>query len=154
MEIPTLKGVNQVSVDDKGRLAMPSRYRGLLQEHCQGQLIVTGDRDGCLLIYPLPCWSSIEEQLMNLPNFNRQARFVQRIVLGHATECAMDSNGRFLLPQTLREFAQISKQAVLIGQGHKFELWDYQCWKERRDTWMQDESDTKDVHEVLEAVRL
>ena len=152
--IPIFKGVNQVSVDAKGRLAMPSKYRQLLHKYCRGQMIITADKDRCLLVYPAPEWSKIEEQLLGLPNASRQARFMQRIVLGYATECAMDSHGRFLLPPTLREFARITKQAALIGQGHKFELWDYQVWTKRRDIWIKEESDTEDVHEVLEAIRL
>ncbi len=154
MAVPIFKSVHPLSVDAKGRLAMPSRYREVLHEHCRGQLVITGDRDGCLLIYPAPQWPQIERQLLKLPNFNKQARFMQRIVLGYATECVMDSHGRFLLPPALREFAQVGKQAALIGQGHKFELWDHQQWIKQRDTWMKEESDTKDVHEVLEEVRL
>jgi len=154
MPVATFKGINQVSVDDKGRMAMPSKYREQLQRQCEGQLIVTADRDGCLLVYPLPYWRDIEEQLMKLPNANSQTRFLQRITLGYATDCAMDSHGRFLLPPPLREFAHIKKQSALIGQGKKFELWDYQDWNRRRDVWMKNESDTRDVHEVLEKVRL
>ncbi len=155
MGVPTFTGVNQVSVDVKGRMAMPSRYRQLLHEYCGGQLIVTGDPSGdCLLIYPPPQWSELEKQLIDLPNTSKQARFTQRIVLGHATECVMDAHGRFLLPPMLREFAHVSKQAALIGQGKRFELWNYQNWIKQRDNWMKEESDTKDVHEVLEAIRL
>ena len=154
MPVPTFRGVNQISVDAKGRMAMPSRHRQLLQDYCDGQLVITADCDGCLLVYPLPQWSEIESQLMKLPNFSKQVRFMQRIVLGYATECAMDSHGRFLLPPPLREFSHINKQAILIGQGQKFELWDYQSWNKQRDIWMKEESDTKDVHEVLEKVRL
>ena len=154
VSVPTFRGVNQVSVDAKGRMAMPSRYRQLLHGHCDGQLVITADCDGCLLVYPLPQWPEIESQLMKLPNFSKQVRFLQRIVLGYATECAMDAHGRFLLPPPLREFAHIGKQAALIGQGAKFELWDYQSWSKQRDIWMKEESDTKDVHEVLEKVRL
>ncbi len=154
MAVPTFKGVNQVSVDAKGRMAMPSKYRQILHDHCQGQLIITADRDGCLLVYPLPQWPAIEDQLVKLPNTSKPARFMQRIVLGYATDCVMDSHGRFLLPPMLREFARISRQAALIGQGRKFELWDYQSWSRQRDAWMKKESDTTEVHEVLEAVRL
>ena len=154
MSAPMFKGVSKISVDAKGRMAMPSRYRQGLHDHCQGELVVTADRDGCLLIYPPPQWAEIEEQLLKLPNFSKQARFLQRIVLGYATDCAMDAHGRLLLPLELREFSHIDRQAVLIGQGRRFELWDYQGWNRQRDIWMKEESDTKDVHEVLEKVCL
>ncbi len=154
MDVATFRGVNQVSVDAKGRMAMPSKYRQVLHEYCKGELIVTGDRDNCLLIYPSPQWPAIEDQLLKMPNSSKQVRFLQRIVLGYATECVMDSHGRFLLPPMLREFAHINKRAALIGQGRKFELWDYQSWTKQRDVWMKEDSDTKDVHEALEKIRL
>ena len=154
MAAPIFRGASQVSVDSKGRLAMPSKYRQTLQDYCSRQLVITGDRDGCLLVYPQPQWVEIEGQLLKLPNSVKQVRFLQRITLGYATECEMDSNGRFLLPPMLREFARVGKQATLIGQGHKFELWDYEVWDRRRKAWLKEESDTRDVHEALEKIHL
>ncbi len=153
-EQPIFKGVSQVTIDIKGRMAMPSKYRQLLQNYCKGKLVITADRDECLLIYPQLVWlDNVEPELIRLPGFNKQARFVQRITLGHATECEMNSQGRILLPLPLREFAHLSKQAMLMGQGSKFELWDYERWNRQRDLWLKEESDTKDVHEVLENIR-
>ena len=153
-EQPVFRGVSQVAIDVKGRVAMPSKYRRLLGEFCNGELVITADRDECLLIYPRPVWlEKVEPELMRLPGFNKQARFVQRITLGHATECEMNSQGRILLPLPLREFAHLTRRAVLMGQGCKFELWDCERWNRQRDLWLKEESDTSDVHEVLENIR-
>jgi len=120
---------------------MPTRYRDRLQERCGGQVVVTVDRDHCLLVYPLPEWEEIERKLVRLPSLNKQARRLQRLLIGHATESQLDSNGRVLLSQPLREFAGLQRHAVLIGQGNKFELWDEQVWNERRDVWLAEEDD-------------
>lgn len=135
------RGVNNITLDAKGRMAMPTRYRDRLQERCAGQLVVTVDRDHCLLIYTLPEWEEIERKLVRLPSLNKQARRLQRLLIGHATELQLDSNGRVLLPQPLRDFAGLDRHAVLIGQGNKFELWDEAAWNERRDGWLAEEDD-------------
>lgn len=133
------RGATLLTIDVKGRIAMPSRYRELLDEACQGHLVITVDRDHCLLLYPLPQWEEIEHKLVQLPTLNPHARRLQRLLMGHATECELDSAGRFLLPPVLREFATIEKHCMLIGQGNKFELWDERRWTERRNEWLAQE---------------
>ncbi len=130
------RGVNHLSLDSKGRMAMPARYRERLEEVCQGQLVITVDRDHCLLMYPLREWELIERKLVALPSLNPQARRLQRLLIGHATECELDANGRILLPPPLREFAGLDKRVVMIGQGNKFEIWDEERWNTRRDEWL------------------
>lgn len=130
------RGVNTLNLDAKGRLAMPTRYREPLRERCDGTLVVTVDPDHCLLIYPLPAWVEIERQLMKLPALNERVRRVQRLLVGHATECDLDGSGRILLPPPLREFARLDKRVVLVGQGNKFELWEEGAWNERREAWL------------------
>ena len=130
------RGINNISVDAKGRMAMPARYRERLLESCGGRLIVTVDRDHCLLVYPLPEWEIIEEKLNALPSLNKQARLLQRLLIGHATELDMDGQGRILLPAMLRDFAGLKKKAVLIGQGKKFEIWDEETWNESQEEWV------------------
>ncbi|MDH5407142.1 MAG: division/cell wall cluster transcriptional repressor MraZ [Gammaproteobacteria bacterium] len=137
------RGVNTLNLDAKGRMAMPSRYRERLQENCNGQLVVTVDRDHCLLLYPLPEWEEIERKLVRLPSLNKQARRLQRLLIGHATEVELDGHGRILLPPPLREFAELEKRIVLIGQGNKFELWNEDRWSDRRNQWLT-ESDDED----------
>ncbi|UCE90604.1 MAG: division/cell wall cluster transcriptional repressor MraZ [Pseudomonadota bacterium] len=130
------RGVSTLNLDAKGRMAMPAKYRDRLVDLCDGQLVVTVDRDHCLLLYPLPEWEDIERKLVRLPSLNAQARRLQRLLIGHATECELDGNGRILLPTPLREFAGLEKRVVLIGQGNKFELWDEDSWSARRDEWL------------------
>ncbi len=133
------RGVNRVNLDTKGRLAVPTRYRGQLTESCASQLVVTIDpNDRCLLIYPAPVWLEIERKLMKLPSFNKEARRLQRLLVGHATDVEMDGQGRLLMPPPLREFAKMNKQAVLIGQGNRFELWDEELWNEQRESWLEE----------------
>ena len=131
------RGVSALNLDTKGRLAIPSKYRERITACCDGHLIVTVDKDRCLLMYPLPDWEEIERKLVSLPNLDPQARRLQRLLIGHATECDMDGNGRILLPQLLRDFAMMDKKTVLIGQGNKFELWDEGRWNEQRDAWLE-----------------
>jgi MraZ protein len=130
------RGVNTLSLDNKGRLAIPARYRDMLTRHCNGQMVVTVDPDHCLLLYPLPDWEEIERKLVKLPSFNKQARRLQRLFIGHASECELDGAGRILLPPPLREFAGLEKDAVLIGQGNKFEIWSDAAWNARRAEWL------------------
>jgi MraZ protein len=147
--------VNNISLDAKGRMAIPTRYRERLHERCDGQIVVTVDRDHCLLIYPLPEWEEIERKLVRLPSLNKQARRLQRLLIGHATECQLDGSGRVLLPPPLREFANLERNAVLIGQGNKFELWDEKLWNERREAWLaEDEGDELDLPAEFESLSL
>lgn len=129
------RGINNIAVDAKGRMALPARYRERLLEICGGRLIVTVDQDHCLLVYPLPEWEIIEEKINNLPSLNAQSRLLQRLLIGYATDLEMDGQGRILLPAMLREYAGLKKKAVLIGQGKKFEIWDEDTWSENQDEW-------------------
>ncbi|HEX6549159.1 MAG TPA: division/cell wall cluster transcriptional repressor MraZ [Gammaproteobacteria bacterium] len=127
------RGVNNLTLDAKGRLAVPARYRERLAAACEGQLVVTIDRGYYLLIYPLPVWEEIEAKLVTLPSLHPQVRELQRLLVGHATEVGMDSHGRVLLPAELREFAKLERDVVLLGLMNKFELWDRHTWDERRE---------------------
>ena len=124
------RGVAQLNLDSKGRLAVPSRFRDALITRASGQLVVTADSDRCLLIYPLPDWEPIEQKLMSLSSFNAQIRELQRRLVGYAEDVAMDATGRILVPPALRSYAQLEKAVVLVGQGHKFELWNKDHWDE------------------------
>ena len=135
------RGATKVNLDAKGRMAIPTRYRERLSARCDGQLIVTVDKDHCLLVYPLPDWEELERKLVRLPSMNKVARRIVRIMVGYATEVDMDGNGRILVSKELREFAGLEKSAMLIGQGNKFELWDEQTWNEKRDAWLGEDDD-------------
>ncbi len=148
------RGASKISLDAKGRLSVPTRYRDRIADRCSGQLVVTVDRDYCLLIYPLPDWEEIERKLMRLPSLNHQARKLQRLMVGYATEVDLDGSGRILLPAELREFAGLTKKAVLIGQGNRFELWDEDSWNEKRDTWLQEQDSDQGLPGELESLSL
>src|ERR1700721_2361452 len=111
------RGATKITLDDKGRMVMPNRYREQITELAQGKLIVTVDKDQCLLIYPLPEWEQIERKLMSLPSLNATARRLQRLMVGHATDLPLDGHGRVLLPPELREFAKLGRNGMLIGGG-------------------------------------
>jgi len=148
------RGANKLTLDAKGRMVMPTRYRERLQERCGGKLVITVDKEQCLLIYPLPDWEEIERKLMRLPSLNAQARRLQRLMVGHATDTDLDSHGRLLLPPNLREFSLLKRDAMLIGQGMRFELWDEARWNERRDEWLAGEESTADLPAELETLSL
>ncbi|MCJ7558072.1 MAG: division/cell wall cluster transcriptional repressor MraZ [Gammaproteobacteria bacterium] len=148
------RGASKITLDAKGRMAMPTRYRDRLAEKSDGRLVVTVDRDYCLLIYPFPDWEEIERKLVRLPSLNPQARRLQRLMVGYATELDLDGHGRILLPRELREFAGLDRQAILIGQGNKFELWDEERWNAKRDQWLQADDDGVDLPAELESLSL
>lgn len=149
------RGVNSLNLDAKGRMAMPTRYRQRLVDSCDSQMVVTVDRDHCLLLYPLPEWELIERKLAKLPSFNKQARRLQRLLIGHATEVEMDGAGRLLLPPLLRDFATLEKRAVLIGQSNKFEVWSESLWNERRDAWLAEDDESElDLPADMESLSL
>ncbi len=148
------RGINNLTLDAKGRMAMPSRYRERLLESCGGKLVVTVDPSHCLLVYPLPEWESIESKLDALPSLNARSRAFQRLLVGHATECELDSQGRILLPGMLREFAALDKKIVLIGQGKKFEIWDEASWNENQQQWLETVQGDDELPAALEDLSL
>ncbi|TNG01075.1 MAG: transcriptional regulator MraZ [Gammaproteobacteria bacterium] len=139
------RGAANLNLDAKGRMAVPARYRGILIDRYAGQLVVTVDPSRCLLIYPLKNWEEVERKLSRLPSLNHAARQLQRFLIGYASDCELDSNGRIMISQPLREYAGITKKAVLSGQGNKFELWDEERWTAKRDEWMKE---VKDLDEI------
>jgi len=127
------QGAAQLSLDSKGRLAIPARHRDMLLAHCAGQLVMTADADGCLLLYPQPEWQPIREKLMQLSAFNPRIRALQRFLVGHAEDVVMDAAGRVLVSPTLRNYAALDKRVMLVGQGNKFEVWDETRWQSQHE---------------------
>jgi len=148
----SFRGITAINIDVKGRMALPARYREALGE----ELVVTIDtEDRCLLLYPLAQWEKIEEQLQQLPTFNKATRRIQRLLIGHATELEVDAQGRILLPSLLREYAGVEKKLVLVGQGRRFELWDEERWDANRDGWLiREDMGEVGVPPELEAISL
>lgn len=123
------RGASTVNLDSKGRIAIPTRYRAEILEFSQGQMVCTVDiRQPCLLLYPLKEWELIEQKLAALSNFDPEQRRLQRVMLGYATECELDSTGRILLSQPLRQHAKLEKSLMLVGQLNKFEIWSDTQW--------------------------
>ena len=133
------RGVSNLSLDAKGRLAMPSRYRDDLQSFCASRLVITIDSDRCLLLYPEPNWKEFERRLERLPTINPTVRKLQRLYVGHAHDTTMDAQGRIQLPPELRDFAGLEKRVVLLGQINTFELWDEDSFSSKRDVWLEDD---------------
>ena len=128
------RGVTQLALDAKGRLAIPAKHRDALAgspESANRALIVTADPSRCLLVYPRATWEPIQARLMALSSFNEPIRGLQRLLVGHADEVEMDGAGRILVPPPLRQYAGLDHHVVLVGQGNKFELWDDAKWQEQ-----------------------
>jgi MraZ protein len=138
------RGINAINIDEKGRLAVPTRYREALGANGTSLVITIDTEETCLLLYPGAEWQIIEANLQRLPSFNAAARRIQRLLIGHATDVDLDKNGRLLLPPVLRDYAQLDKRVVMIGQGNKFEVWDEALWQARRQQWLEDEASGTD----------
>ena len=136
------RGINSATLDAKGRMALPSKHRDTVAAAAEGRVVVTIDmREACLLLYPLPEWEIVQRKLEALSNINPQARLLQRLLIGHATDIEVDANGRLLLPSMLRDYADLTKKLVLVGQGNKIEIWAENNWQERMDTWLQNDAE-------------
>ncbi|MGB0662315.1 MAG: division/cell wall cluster transcriptional repressor MraZ [Pontibacterium sp.] len=123
------RGYSEVSVDSKGRLAVPTRYRDVLDRVCAGRLVLTLDPfSPCLLLYPEPHWLEVQASVEALPNLSGHTRMIQRKLIGSACDIELDSGGRLLLPSSLRAKQAIAKKVVIIGQGSKFEIWSQEAW--------------------------
>ena len=124
------QGATELTLDAKGRLAVPTRYRDALLSGGHG-LVLTAHPDGCLLLYPRVAWEPIGAKVQALSSFNEQARWWQRLLVGFAEDVEPDAQGRLLISPALRKFAHLEKDVMLVGQGSHFELWSAQDWDER-----------------------
>jgi MraZ protein len=122
------RGIAQLTLDNKGRLMVPARHRDALLERCGGHVVITADADRCLLIYPVQEWEGIQQKLLALSNMDPRVRKLQRRLIGQAVDTEMDAAGRLLVPLALRDYAQLTKDVVMVGQTNKFELWNAEQW--------------------------
>ena len=151
------RGITSVNLDPKGRFAIPIRYRNAMVLNVPYPMVLTIDTHSpCLLLYPIQEWEVIENKLQNLSSFNQTTRRIQRLLIGHATELEIDSAGRILIPQILRDYAALTKETVLVGQGRKLELWDKQTWHQNRESWLKEEKELQeeDIPEELMNISL
>ncbi len=149
------RGVSYLSLDVKGRIAVPTRYRDPLTAAGDGKLVLTIHPERCLLMYPQPVWENIEQALMAKPNVtDPTVRWMQRVLVGHATEQELDSQGRVLLTAALREFAGLDKKAALVGQGNKFEIWNEDSWIRNRNEFLDQQAALGSFASTLENLTL
>jgi MraZ protein len=124
----SFRGIAQLALDAKGRLAIPARHREALANG-SSRLVITADPSRCLLLYPLAAWEPIQARLMGFSSFDDRTRALQRLLVGHADDVDIDAAGRILIPPALRQYASLDKHVVLVGQGRKFELWNEPAWQ-------------------------
>jgi len=134
-------GSHVINMDGKGRFAMPTRIRETLAAACDGKVVITAHaEERCLLVYPETQWLELLPKIEALPNLNKAASRLQRLLIGYACPLELDGNGRLLLPPTLREFAGLEKKLMLVGQGKKMELWSEERWNQ----WLEASANDQD----------
>lgn len=118
------------NLDDKGRLAVPAKFRALLKEGA----VVTKGLDNCLFLYPKEVWQKEAEKLSGLPVSQANARAYSRFFLAGAADVEFDAQGRINLPDYLRDFASLKKKCIIAGLYNRLEIWDEDSWIRYRDT--------------------
>ena len=143
MVIPVFMGEFNHTIDAKGRLIIPSRFR----EELGQEFVMTKGLDGCLFVFPQNEWESFQGKLKTLPLINKDARFF----MAGAAPCEMDKQGRTLIPATLREFAQMKKEVVLTGMADRIEIWSKEKWIENNSY---DEEDMDEIAASMQELGL
>ncbi len=115
------------TIDEKGRIMIPAKFRDELRTRYDECLIVT-NFDGCLVAYPREEWHKLEEKLMQKSMVKREVKAFVRFFVSGATECSLDDQGRVLIPPPLREYAELERELVLAGMLNKIEIWNKQKW--------------------------
>jgi MraZ protein len=126
------RGSFEHSVDAKGRVSVPSKFRDTIAERYEGKLVLTMDYDNCVTVYPLEEWERFEEKVKALPQTQKEVKDFMRFLFSTATECELDKQGRILIPPALRERAGISKTVTVVGIINKLEIWATAAWDARR----------------------
>lgn len=129
------QGAVALSLDAKGRLAIPARHRDALAVE-NGQVVITAHPHGCLLVYPVPAWTPIRDQVLSAPSLDPRAAMLKRLLVGYAQDETLDSAGRVLVVPSLRQFAKLEKQVWLVGQGSHFELWSDAGWQKQQEAML------------------
>lgn len=128
------RGSDPINMDAKGRMAIPTRYRTLLDEICRGDLVITIDmKSPCLTLSPLPEWKKFEEKVAALPALDPVGEMLSRFVVGQAKDLQMDGSCRILIPPELRDYAGLEKKLVLVGRTQRLEIWSEENWGAERE---------------------
>ena len=114
-------------IDAKGRMSVPSRFRETLSSNDDEKLIIT-NFDDCLWAYPAAEWQQLERKVSALPQFMDEVKALQRVFISAAAECPIDKQGRILVPPSLREYAGLARDVVVVGMTRRFELWSRERW--------------------------
>ena len=130
------QGATALSLDAKGRLAIPARHRETLAAASAGQLVLTAHPHRCLLLYPAPAWEPIRDKVLAASSLNPQSAAIKRLLVGNARDETLDSAGRLLVSPELRQFAQFEKQVWLVGQGTHFEIWSDAGWRRQQEVFL------------------
>jgi MraZ protein len=125
------RGSFEHTVDSKGRVSVPSKFRDIIAERYEGKLVLTMDFDHCLTVYPLEEWEALEEKIKSLPMMQKEVKDFMRFFFSSATECELDKQGRILIPPAHRGSAGIAKNVMVVGIMNKIELWDVKAWEAR-----------------------
>jgi transcriptional regulator MraZ len=123
------RGRYQHTIDLKGRLSIPAKFRDELSERSVDTLVLT-EGDHCIVAYPMDEWERFEERLRQQPQQSREMRDFLRVSVGSAKDCPVDKAGRTLVPQELREFAGLHKDVIIAGALNKFEIWNRDRWND------------------------
>ena len=131
LERAMFRGSFEHTVDSKGRVSVPSKFRDIIADRYDGRLVMAMDFDLCVTIYPLEEWEKLEEKIKTLPMMKQEVKDFMRFFFSSATECELDKQGRILIPPPHRERASIQKNVMLVGIMNKIEVWDAKAWEAR-----------------------
>jgi MraZ protein len=126
------RGRFEHAIDNKGRLSIPSKFREILTTNFDERLIIT-NFDGCLWAYPAAEWQRVEDKVASLPQMQDAVKAFQRVFISAAVEAPIDGSGRIQIPQTLREYAGITKDVILVGMTNRIEIWSREKWQMKFD---------------------
>jgi len=127
------QGATSLTLDAKGRMAVPARHRDALVKAGEGRLVLTAHPHRCLLLYPTPAWEPIRDAILAAPGLEVQSARLRRLLVGFAVDLEIDAAGRLLVPPELRQYAVLEKAVWLVGQGSHFEVWSDAGWKQQQE---------------------
>ncbi|MFC1592027.1 division/cell wall cluster transcriptional repressor MraZ [Thermodesulfobacteriota bacterium] len=146
------RGRSDQSIDAKGRIMLPVKFRDLLLKKYDNTLVLT-NFDNCLIAYPTEEWIEVEDKVRKLPSGNKQVRAFKRFFISGATECSVDKQGRVLVPPSLKSYAQLEKDIVIAGQINHFEIWNRERFYENIQHG-QDFEETEEISDFINDLEL
>lgn len=148
--MPGFSGKNYYALDSKGRIPIPPSIKEILSSNYSMNLVFVNDEfDNCLCAYPIDEWNKLIEKVKGMPQTSDAVKYYRRRVIGSAVECEIDRQGRVLIPSALRMDAHLNDEVVLVGQGHKIEIWDKKEYENVADPSKLDKETTKQYKNEL-----